>query len=1065
MNAEHESYWLLKQLYREIVNPDWFINIRAIHNLRPYMHEGKMLKNATRVMYDENIRIADFKKRWYDGLLQHLVALNENPETPANIYFGVNPRLTEKANKKDDIAGYVAFYLDCDDNKSYTKEQRAYQLQFWKDYGLAPSIVIDSGHGFHVYWILNKLESASKQEALKRMVLLSGCKDKGNTHDVTRILRLPGFKNVKHWYNMDRPQCFIYEPINWQELSSSYTYECDTLSQWFPPSERENIENYHARAVEMGESVPFNERIRQIAQAAVQAEMKSKVAGHGIAIAAEKQRLEASSDFQKKTSTEKVPFTPTLNLVPPLDDMTFPKGKAWMKHYCKKGYSGLSDSDMEKITALYGDDKDFSASALESKIIYQLIKWGYTCPAIVEFWKRIELKLWRQDKMDKTPNYLQATYDAMLQSVHATLEHGQHENTANREPHIGIVNHQTFFFTAEGIGTPVLTGELVLLAKYYDEDAPLRIDREWFEIRAVIRVNEETHSYDMLLPGAAFATIGDFKKHASGEYLRILVDKASLLQYVLKHLEKEYPDVPTRRFHSKIVYSNGKFVFPKFVCTAEGPQIKDDTLLAESLAKKFEVYKWFDGRFIKPEKVAEFLEVNWKPLLGFHLPRVLISILGTIASSAIKPIFEEKLLIEDFNLPSVNVRGASHSGKTETVKKLCRLTGVIGGKNSISTETTPFAMQRTLELATFIPMIIDEFKQSDHNGKSIETVRSLVRRIYSGESMMRGRANLDVVNIRLHGALIIIGEHNLERVGDVSEISRVVPISTDEYEPAKHISEYFEVSETHWEWLAPYFYSFILTQDPETMYEEFKALRLQVIADLSHAFSGEKLRVGHNLATIWYGCRLWDKFVQSYGVHDTIEELLVPQTNLVDHIKEWSIKSEQSLVVQQPAVTETQVSPSGETREIVVSEPKDSVIANNEVFKMIRIFNEMKEYKDRIYMDALENNLFLSDIDEKNDILFLKIGAIYALFRLYSFRMNTNPTPKDKIFSLIKAAFGKKEPWILDYDKVIKRKNETHKVISIRLSAFRAMNLWPKEIEEQKPTNSSQGAIFSENER
>lgn len=1046
MSIEHEAFWLLKQLHKEVSNPDWFINIRAIHNLRPYMHEGKLLKSATKVTFNENIRIADFKQRWYSNLLQHLVMLNESDE-PSNIYFGVNPRTSgdPSSNKVEHVAGYLAFYLDCDDNKSYTKEQRAYQLQFWRDYGLAPSITVDSGHGYHVYWLLKQLEPAARQEMLKRMVLLAGCKDKGSTHDVTRVLRLPGFKNVKQWFNNDFPQCYIYEPLNWQELDRTFTYECETLGQWFPPSERENIENYHARAVSLGESVPFTDRVRQIAQAAVQAELKSKIEGHGVSIAAEKQKIEASANFQQQTSTDKKAFEPTLGIVPPIDELKFPKGKGWMKKYCKKGYDGLSAEELENLQLTYGNDKDISASALDGKVMYFLIKAGFTYPAAVTFWKSIDLKLWRQDKMDKNPNYLQMTYDSMLASVRSALELGHNEATAKFQPHIGIVNHETLFFNDQGIGTPVLTGELTLLAKYIDEDAALHIDREWFEVRVHCKSHGELVAYDLLLPGAAFASISNFKTHATGDHLRVLVDKSAYLQYVIKHLENEFPDVHTHRFHSKIVYSKDQFVFPKFICAKNGPRIKDDAMIAESLAKKFDVYKWFDNKFLKPEKVGDFLANNWKHLLRFHLPRVIVSILGTIASSALKPIFEDKLLIEDFNLPTINIRGASHSGKTETVKKLCRLTGVIGGKNSVSTETTNFAVQRTIELTNFIPMIIDEFKISDHNSKNIEMVRSLVRRMYSGESMMRGRADLTVTNIRLHGALIVVGEHALERLGDVSEISRVIPISTDEYEPERHITEYFEVSETHWEWLAPHFYSFILNQDPEKLYDEFRALRLQVIDDLSKSFAGEKLRVGHNLATIWYGCRMWDKFVQSYCPDiETMEKIINPQKYLVDYIKSWSIESKQSLVL-------TEVKPDASVVSVVY--------ANNEFFKLLETITEMEEIKDKIWTERGIEHIY----EEEGDRLYLRLNAAHALYREYMKKQNKIVPEERKLSSLLAAAEYKKESWIIEPSKPLRRKDKkSSRYVIMHLPSLIKMGIWKANLDE-KPKKATESSPKSEN--
>lgn len=1027
--AEHPAFWLIRQLHGTLSLPDWFINIRAIVNLAPYEKDGETIRNGTRVVFNENIRVADFKQRWYGGLLNHMIQFNEASKEPANIYFGVNPRSAD-SNKAEDVAGYVALYLDLDDNKSYTKDQRLIQMQFWKDYGIGNSVIVDSGHGYHGYWMMKRLIACGTgQPVLKKMVLLSGCKDKGNVHDPTRILRLPGFKNVKSWHTNDVPFCTLIEPANYESIDV-LRYDLQTFDYWFPSSERENIEDYHARAVALGEGAPLHDRIRQIAQAAIQAKVQQKVINDGIAVNQRAENTTGTLEFQAKTlpgnaSTSAEPtLVPKRKVVPPIEELKWPKGKSWLKKYCVRGWDGLTIWEREDIAEKLNIE-EIGASEMDARVVYHLIKMGYTYDAVCEFWLRPSLKLNREGKHSK---YLELTYEKQLEFARSTLTQDAAEEKlqATKPASILIKNFQTIVIKSNGVPETIVTAELVLQGKYYDEDAPEQMDREWFDIRANVSTPHGPQHFDMVLPGAAFTSVALFKKHACREYLRIPTNDGAHLQRLVEHLEHTYTNVPRRQFHSKIVYKDRQFVFPKFTITKDGPVVKEDAALIKELSNKFIIYKWFEPEFMTQDEAKIFIRENWKPLLNFHLPRVIISILGTIASSAMKPIFEQDLKVNDFHLPSINVRGSSHSGKTETVKKLLSLACVVGGQNTTSLNSTEFALGRTLEVTNFIPLIIDEFKLEEGNAKRIDQVRSLVRRAYSGEAMMRGRADLGIKSISLHGALIIVGEHALERVGDVSEISRVVPITTDEYEPDKHINEYFIVNKAAWHKLAPLFYQYVLTIDPQKVLAAFEQLRLKVISKLHGSFSGEKLRVGHNLATIWLGCTLWDRFIQTlWPEAPTIENTLRPEHTLIDYIKGWAKESKQTLV----AKTET-----GE----------DIVIANNEFFKMLITFVEIKETYDKLFTENIDFTYYCA---KEHNKLYIKISSIYKMYREYMQRQN-KPIPEErKISSLLTAAAAKKEKWLIcnSSTKRIPKFQKPQRVVTLDLKVLMEMDVWPNE--------------------
>lgn len=115
-----------------------------------------------------------------------------------NIYFGVNPRI-EKAGRKDSVKEVVGLWADIDakDFKGGKAEAlETIQQRIPGDF--EPSYIIDTGHGYHVYWLFEEPVSAKNgtiiEEANGRIAKYLGGDKVG---DLPRILRLPGTYNTK----------------------------------------------------------------------------------------------------------------------------------------------------------------------------------------------------------------------------------------------------------------------------------------------------------------------------------------------------------------------------------------------------------------------------------------------------------------------------------------------------------------------------------------------------------------------------------------------------------------------------------------------------------------------------------------------------------------------------------------------------------------------------------------------------------------------------------------------------------------------------------------------------
>lgn len=120
-----------------------------------------------------------------------------NPTIPEDkdIYVGVATREKGKGTKED-IVEIPAVWVDID-FKDTTKEEVEKHLDTFK---LEPSIVVNSGRGLHLYWILKNPATygdVKRIEDINRRIVKHFGGDKAAV-EAARILRLPGTYNQKY---------------------------------------------------------------------------------------------------------------------------------------------------------------------------------------------------------------------------------------------------------------------------------------------------------------------------------------------------------------------------------------------------------------------------------------------------------------------------------------------------------------------------------------------------------------------------------------------------------------------------------------------------------------------------------------------------------------------------------------------------------------------------------------------------------------------------------------------------------------------------------------------------
>ncbi len=174
-----------------ICPPDWIVEFNLLQ-YRP-TQENPDAKRMRAIFYT----VAQVLKDWptIEAQLDHF-----NRTQVDNIHHGVNPRFRrpKKHGTNADVSHYVAGWVDVD----FHEHEESVRKQFYeivKDFtarGLPPSVIIESGRGLHAYWLFDKPYTVAEARPV-----CAGIQDyfkiSDAVHDQRRILRMPGFLNLK----------------------------------------------------------------------------------------------------------------------------------------------------------------------------------------------------------------------------------------------------------------------------------------------------------------------------------------------------------------------------------------------------------------------------------------------------------------------------------------------------------------------------------------------------------------------------------------------------------------------------------------------------------------------------------------------------------------------------------------------------------------------------------------------------------------------------------------------------------------------------------------------------
>lgn len=212
-----------------------FLN-RVFQGVEDREEEVEFLAVKSKTEYKRKfIKLSELGSKAGEYFIKDFLNLNENGY---NFYFGVATR--KGGGIKENIISIPAFWVDIDCGEEHREagfeseaEAKMFMEKKWKDFP-EPSVIIHSGNGFHLYWILEppfRIAEDTKEAQMNHFEDIGRGLEKecngDSGHDITKKMRIPGTYNWKK----KRTTAEVIKQ-NW-----GLRYSIDSFIQYIPPEE------------------------------------------------------------------------------------------------------------------------------------------------------------------------------------------------------------------------------------------------------------------------------------------------------------------------------------------------------------------------------------------------------------------------------------------------------------------------------------------------------------------------------------------------------------------------------------------------------------------------------------------------------------------------------------------------------------------------------------------------------------------------------------------------------------------------------------------------------------
>ncbi|MDB4303715.1 hypothetical protein N9934_02875, partial [Desulfosarcina sp.] len=212
---------------------------------------------------------------YHDNIVGAVTAAYQACQMGLDVYFGVNPRIGQ-ASAKENVHWLASFHAEVDYGQAGHKKKPEYQsyndaLAGIRSFKFPPTLIVHSGGGFHCYWVLKAPVNVSEiglanLENVNRAIMAK-IKADGGTHNINRILRVPGTFNFKIPDN-SRPVTVI--------IDSGPKYDLNTFTPFMTFQPKPKVQISPVATAPIDNSSNWDKKISSLP---VSSKMKSLITG------------------------------------------------------------------------------------------------------------------------------------------------------------------------------------------------------------------------------------------------------------------------------------------------------------------------------------------------------------------------------------------------------------------------------------------------------------------------------------------------------------------------------------------------------------------------------------------------------------------------------------------------------------------------------------------------------------------------------------------------------------------------------------------------------------------
>ncbi len=438
--------------------------------------------------------------------------------------------------------------------------------------------------------------------------------------------------------------------------------------------------------------------------------------------------------------------------------------------------------------------------------------------------------------------------------------------------------------------------------------------------------------------------------------------------------------VPVRKTGTKVIgLHDTHWVVQDMNITSSGILPEPEIVPYEKGADAF--YHGIDYALLEKPDYNVLVSGIYNNVTNINQPEVVLPWIGWTFASVVKP----NIMSWTGSFPLVFVHGGQGSGKTSTGKLFKRLCGYTDS-SPVSCTLRSFPMLKMLSSTNAIPVLFDEFKQSDMKEEQIDNLLRFMRKSYAGEVESKGKADQTVEDYLLQAPITVMGEWSISQPA-IKERILLIRFTDIVKKNAKMREAFERLNELPLEGFMPRYIQFCLGQDIHGMYDRAKRIVNKHFANMIVA-----PRILSNLTVMILGLMLFKKFGRSYGVSVPklkVKELLDNQLKEITGSSTGFVKSAVDQLMEELSVMVQNA----------VIKPEDYKVGkvgalNVLAIRFRKIFPEFKNYAQRTKYEG--------DLLNHDSYMNLFEDCDYVVHKSQPFRFGGNTTHRCLIIDVDK---------------------------------------------------------------